>query len=407
MPPTNRPLTDLRTVKVADVYKGDIRAARIERVDNAIAFTYLPEYLAGDGHAVATTLPLQEQPVITTGGAVPAFFAGLLPEGRRLTALRRAVKTSADDDLSLLLAVGADTIGDVRVLPHGYDPAEAPETAVQIGDPRELDFRALLADTGIIDRSGIAGVQDKVSARMISVPVAQAGRRYILKLTPPEFPAVVENEHYFLRVARRSGLNVVDAQLLRDRNGVAGLLVERFDRSINADGTVVRHAVEDGGQLLGLYPADKYNVSTEAVAERIGQACAAQAVAMRDVFRQVCFAWLTGNGDVHAKNLSVMQRDSEWRVTPAYDLPSTLPYQDTTMALPVNGRVDGLSRRRLVAFAASLGLSEALAVRVLDEVLEGTSGVIGELEQQVLPFDARRIRDTVRSLAARRRLVQG
>ena len=59
MPPTNRPLTDLRAVKVADVYKGDIRAARIERVDNAIAFTYLPEYLAGDVHAVATTLPLQ------------------------------------------------------------------------------------------------------------------------------------------------------------------------------------------------------------------------------------------------------------------------------------------------------------------------------------------------------------
>ena len=34
-----------------------------------------------------------------------SLFAGLLPEGRRLGALRRAVKTSADDDLTLLLAV--------------------------------------------------------------------------------------------------------------------------------------------------------------------------------------------------------------------------------------------------------------------------------------------------------------
>ncbi|HHU66493.1 MAG TPA: hypothetical protein GXZ33_01375 [Corynebacterium sp.] len=30
----------------------------------------------------------------------------MLPEGRRLTALRTAVKTSADDEFSLLLAVG-------------------------------------------------------------------------------------------------------------------------------------------------------------------------------------------------------------------------------------------------------------------------------------------------------------
>ena len=43
----------------------------------------------------------------------------LLPEGRRLGALRRAVKTSADDELSLLLAVGADAIGDVQVVPSG------------------------------------------------------------------------------------------------------------------------------------------------------------------------------------------------------------------------------------------------------------------------------------------------
>jgi len=36
-------------------------------------------------------------------GALPSYFSGLLPEGRRLGALRRAVKTSADDELSLLL----------------------------------------------------------------------------------------------------------------------------------------------------------------------------------------------------------------------------------------------------------------------------------------------------------------
>ncbi len=57
--------------------------------------------------------------VTHAAGALPPFFSGLLPAGRRLTALRSAVKTSADDELTLLLAVGADTIGDVQILPHG------------------------------------------------------------------------------------------------------------------------------------------------------------------------------------------------------------------------------------------------------------------------------------------------
>ena len=85
-------------------------------------FEYTPEYLANPGLGVATTLPSTDQPVVTPAGAVPAYFAGLLPEGRRLTALRSAIKTSVDDDLSLLLAVGADPVGDVQILPTGVAP---------------------------------------------------------------------------------------------------------------------------------------------------------------------------------------------------------------------------------------------------------------------------------------------
>ena len=398
-----RELEALRRVREADVYKGDVLAARLRRVDAGIEFTYLPEYRDAGGRSVATTLPLTDQPLITTAGAVPPFFAGLLPEGRRLTAVRRAVKTSADDELSLLLAVGNDAVGDVRVLPAGHDATAMVEVAVQLSDAEQLDFSELLSDTGYFDSTAIAGVQDKVSARMISVPVAQAERRFILKLNPPEFPMVVENEHYFVQLAKRAGMTVPDSQLIRDRKGEAALLIERFDRTVDVRGNPVRHAVEDAAQLLGLYPADKYTVSMEAVTLRIAELCAAHAVALRDVYRQVCFAWLTGNGDLHAKNISVMRYGDEWRVTPAYDLPSTLPYGDTSMALSVGGRATGLSRKRLIAFAESIGLATALASRVLDEVLDATASAPADLEHGAVPLDSRRIRDTVRSLNARRR----
>lgn len=406
MKAAKRDFTALRTVAEADVYKGDVLAASMRRVDGNVEFRYLDDYLADVREPVATTLPLTDAPVITAAGAVPPFFAGLLPEGRRLTALRRAVKASADDDLSLLLAVGSDTVGDVRVVPAGRVPEPEPE-ALAIGAACDgLDFTALLADAGMVDRAAVAGVQDKVSARMISLPVAQAGRRFILKLTPPEFPAVVENEAYFLRLAAKAGFPVASAELVHDRHGRSGLLVARFDRATAADGSLVRVAVEDAGQLLGLYPADKYNVTMEAVASAVTDACAASAVAAREVFRQVCFAWVTGNGDLHAKNLSVLRHGREWRLSPAYDLPSTLPYQDPSFALALQGRTTGLSRRHLVAFALAIGLPEPMAQRVLDQVLDATAPVIDDWQADVVPLDPRRVRDTVRALRARRRVLE-
>ena len=51
---------------------------------------------------MATTLPLTTDAIQTPGGGLPAFFAGLLPEGHRLTVLKDAAKTSFNDELTLL-----------------------------------------------------------------------------------------------------------------------------------------------------------------------------------------------------------------------------------------------------------------------------------------------------------------
>jgi serine/threonine-protein kinase HipA len=170
-------LAAVRRVRCADVYKGDRLAARLNRTDEGVEFAYLADYLDADGQAVATTVPLTDIPVVTAAGAVPPFFAGLLPEGRRPSSLRRAVKTSADDELSLLLAVGADPVGDVRVFPEGAVPAEAPALVTVGRSFEEVTFAEVLEAAGGVDLVALAGVQDKASARMLSVPVRQAGRR--------------------------------------------------------------------------------------------------------------------------------------------------------------------------------------------------------------------------------------
>lgn len=398
-------------VNEADVYKAGVLAARLTKTENGVRFSYLDAYLENfDGHeaAVATTLPLADQPLTSPSGAVPAFFSGLLPEGRRLTALRRRIKTSADDELSLLVAVGHDTVGDVQVVRRGHTPETPGEQKPTLTDPSTISFSQLLADDVPLDGVALAGVQEKVSGKNITVPVKHKNQDTILKLNPPEYPHLVENEAYFLTLATRAGVPSVDHSVIYDRNGVSGLLVSRFDRPAiqgGPDESPRMLPVEDGCQVLGLWPADKYNTTMDRVITALSGLCAANLVAVRLAFEQVVFSLLTGNGDQHAKNISIVRREGEWVLAPAYDLPSTLIYGDSPLALPIAGKRRDISRRQLIAFGNSLGLSSKIAERIINNLLDATSELEAELRAGALPFDSQRIADTVAGLRYRRRLL--
>lgn len=406
--------------RVADVYKAGVLAARLERHGGGTRFSYLPAYLAAGRPAVASSLPLTAEPVFSAAGAAPPYFTGLLPEGRRLNALRRSVKTSVDDELSLLIAAGANPVGDVQIVGHG-EKLDPDEHAVRLDPKTPVDFDALLGDSGLIDPVALAGVQDKLSAGMISMPVARAGRRFILKLNAPEFPHVVENEFVMFRYAAKLRIPLSRVQLIRDVAGRPGLLVERFDRIPVAGGApdaVERLAVEDGAQVLGLYPADKYNVGYGQVCRALAAYCAAPLPALRNLAIQAAFAWLSGNGDLHAKNVSMVQQPSgEWSVAPVYDIPSTVVYGDKTLALTLDGKRTGISRKHFLAWTNGLGLTDRAAVQVLELGLKASGPLLADLEAGTAfastrddggpPFPAMVIRAWVKELKHRRRLLEG
>lgn len=180
-----------------------------------------------------------------------------------------STKTSADDHLTLLLAIGADTIGNVRVVPAGVDPV----SPLPMFEPdRDTDFRAVfdrLIGSVAVDPVGLPGVQPKVSAAMLSAPTQTRSGPAILKLDPVQYPLLVENEHFFMRMAAACGLRVARTSLVHDADGRSALLVMRFDRERST-----RIAQEDARQVADIYPASKYRIKTEMAITYLAEACA-------------------------------------------------------------------------------------------------------------------------------------
>jgi serine/threonine-protein kinase HipA len=99
--------------------------------------------------------------------------------------------------------------------------------------------------------------------------------------------------------------------------------IKRFDRTHEGGGKI---HIEDFAQVFGLYPARKYGAVSYANIAKVIWTEAGEEDA-RELVRRLVFNALIGNGDMHAKNWSLIYRDGRSaRLSPAYDFLSTLSY---------------------------------------------------------------------------------
>lgn len=396
-----------RELEALDVHLGYERAGRLVRTERGARFEYdaaWAEQHAGEpDRAIASRMPVRSAPYESLGVNVHPFFAGLLPEGLRLRALQSAVKTSEDDLFSLLAAIGADTVGNVSVTEPGAAPTERAEDAGE-GDWSSLHFRELLerslSTQGVAAHSSTAGVQPKISAAMISFPLRRkrGAAHFLLKLAPPEFPRLVENEALFMEAARAAGISSARVELTHDADGEAGLVVERFDRERAIDGSVRRVHQEDACQLLDRYPADKYRLKLQELFEAL-EVTAAPLVARLRLLEIQAFSYLIANGDLHARNVSVQRRAGQFMLAPVYDVLSTLPYGDAKLALSLEGRDENLEWKHFLAFGERNGLRAAAVRRSLVRLVDALGPFVKRLSE--IGLDARKTAHLERTLLER------
>ncbi|MBM2822836.1 MAG: type toxin-antitoxin system HipA family toxin [Thermoleophilia bacterium] len=357
-----------------DVYLAGKRIGELERqAPTRYRLRYTDDAVARHGEGallLSASLPVRSTPY--PSGATKPFFEGLLPEGAIRSTIARTLGLSEDNGFGLLAELGADCAGAVVIVPAGA-PAPTPET----GSIEWLDLDALaqrIADLprnplGVTDAHGrvrlsLAGVQPKLvvtrsPSERIGQPTGGAPSTHLIKPAQEQYPDLVANEAFCLRVARSAGLRAAPAEVIQI-GGLECLLVERWDRTLDDDGRIARLHQEDFCQALGLLPAAKYETEGgPSVAAMVGllRGLGTPTLArdLNELVRAVSINFLLGNSDAHGKNYALLYEPlGIAQVAPLYDVVSTSVYPNLSQSLAMTiggiddpGEVDAGAWRRL------------------------------------------------------------
>jgi serine/threonine-protein kinase HipA len=332
---------------------------------------------------ISNSLPLDGSPFPEDIGIAHNWFANLLPEeGARQVLVRRL--GVADEDFSLLAAIGGDCAGALRLLPAGaQDEAAAdlvPVEEQQLARWAEGIERYALFRPGREQetRLSLAGAQDKVPVLIrdgaMFLPQGSNASSHLIKFAAN--PGLILNELYMNRLAKLSGLPVPDSFIGRAGKG-SYLAVARYDR-IDNGGRMLRVHQEDMCQALGVPRRLKYQEeggpSLGRCAELVRAVTAKPALQVRQLLRWQVFNVLAGNSDGHAKNLSLLQdANGRWSLAPAYDLVCTrvLNYSPQLgFAVGENFHPQELRLKDWEQFAREMTLAPPFVLRELREMVD-------------------------------------
>ena len=202
----------------------------------------------------------------------------------------------------------------------------------------------------------ISGVQPKVSAiysrKKQQFAVVEQNGAYILKPSSQAFPGAAENEALTMSLARAAGLDVPLCGYVKSNDGQGVYWIERFDRQ--GQGNLHRLRCEDACQVLGVPSSFKYTGNFETLARMIREHCSNPKLQLARLFHRVLFCWITGNGDMHLKNWSLVENGPLIELSPVYDFLNTviLTDDDEESALALNDQKTGFDRELLLDYFA-------------------------------------------------------
>lgn len=383
----------------------------IDAGEGLCAIRYLPGVVAErlGARVLSVRLPVRAEPYPATGGSM-RFLDGVLPEDWVRDRYAEAARVPSKDTFGLLARYGRDCAGAIAFVAPGDEPTSSDVRWLTDGEladiVNDLQVRPLGAGVPGV-RLSLGGVQEKLvvvhEQGRFGLPVGDQPSTHILKPSPlkpdgsERWPGLAEIEHLCVTVARLAGERFGDrvagigftappTSLVRvgDRSGI---LIQRYDRRRLDDTTIERVHQEDGCQVLGLEPSEKYQrgdgpPSLRAFADAIAEYGTDALLDQRALLQHVTYSMCVANADLHAKNLSVLHDDGV-RLAPLYDVVATSAHADVDaeLGLKVGGEyhLDDVTRASLIDEAGVWGLGATAAGRAIDAVLDAIDALVDEV----------------------------
>jgi len=334
------------------VYLNAERVGSLEQDDSGLLqFSYDQTWLEKpSAMPLSRSLPLQSE--VFSGKKARPFFAGILPEEGPRKKIAEILGISDTNDFAMLERIGGECAGAVSLLPEGVAPTD-PKNARhrELTEPElrqliaELPDRPLMVGTDGL-RLSLAGAQDKLPVIVhnngICLPLGDTPSTHILKPEPDRFPGLATNEIFCMTLAQAVGLNAPNTEY-RPIGKKSCILVQRYDRATNEAGSTTRLHQEDFCQALGFPPERKYQAEGGPMLgdciSLLRDWSTAPVLDIPNFINGLIFNVLIGNTDAHGKNYSLLYSGGERRLSPYYDLVSTLawPALSKNLAMKIGG----------------------------------------------------------------------
>ena len=349
---------------------------------NEMRFAYDPAYAADPAApALSFSLPVRTEPYGT--GQTTEFFANLLPPEVVRKKLGPVLHLSRHNLFGFLEALGADCAGAISIRKPGDPvPGSDEERLLELDDARAAEVLGSLSRrplyAGGVDgyRISGSGAQDKLVARIVGgrivLPLFGTPSTHLLKPPLRDYPDSVFNEWFAMSLAGRAGLPTAKCGIL-DVGGIPCYWTERFDRTQNRSGRVLRLHQEDFCQALGADGERKYESEGGPSVSDSVSLLRSMRLGIRQELRfldAVAFHVMIGNADAHAKNFAVLYRGNKAELAPVYDAVSTMVYttlsREAAMSIGGQKGIDRIGRGDFERMARDLGIAPALVLRRVD-----------------------------------------
>lgn len=224
----------------------------------------------------------------------------------------------------------------------------------------------------IQDQTSLTGVQPKLSLHLAEhegrkrLTIVGLWGGYICKPKTSLYEQMPEVEDLTMHLAEVARIDVVPHTLMRMADNTLCYLTRRIDRTPAGE----KIAMEDMCQLTERLTEHKYKSSYERIGKAVLRYSTLPKMDVTNFFELVLFSWLTGNNDMHLKNISLYEAADGIRLTPAYDLLNSViinPKDDEELALTLNGRKKRLRKDDFIQPAISLGIERVVVERLINK----------------------------------------